>query len=239
MLTDLPPIAGLARLLSPLIEDFDPGFQLTTFLKCYSANSTSTELAKLLVWACNSYRGFLTAATGQLRIPSLPGAHQFLLASAPPELELAFAANMVTTAGTSTVLFHGTSLDRLHAILCQGLRVCSGTALQRNGASWGNGVYMAEDPMTAWGYAKTAASGTGGANTGWKGSAFHDLRVLLGCELSGATAPAVAGIHVITDPSRLMVRYLFLMAPTARMPIAGHVVPAMQSVFASLRSGAI
>lgn len=98
---------------------------------------------------------------------------------------------------------------------------------------------MAEEPTTAWGYAQKAAVTTGVATTGWKGSMYHDLRVLLGCELVGAAVPVVAGIHVITDPSRLMVRYIFLMPPTARMPIARHVVPAMSSVFASLRSGAI
>ncbi|KAK4697508.1 hypothetical protein P7C71_g579, partial [Lecanoromycetidae sp. Uapishka_2] len=208
-LDDMPPIASLEKLLKPLIEEYDADFlhHLDIFLKCYSLNST--QLIHLLVWACNSYRGFLTPATGQLRVPSLPGAHQFLLASAPPELELAFAAHMTTTGGRSTVLFHGTSLDRLHAILCQGLRICSGTSLQRHGAAWGSGVYMAEAPATAWGYAKTPASGTGGANTGWKRSAFHDLRVLLGCELAGQTTPATAGIHVIADPSRLMTKSVY------------------------------
>lgn len=62
--------------------------------------------------------------------------------------------------------------------------------------------------------------------------------MLLGCELAGEK-PGKDGIHVITDPTRLMVRYVFLLEPKASMPRAKDVRPAMQSVFASLRSGAV
>ena len=42
----------------------------------------STEA--LLSWACTSYRGFLTFATSVPKIPSMPGAHQFVLANTFP-----------------------------------------------------------------------------------------------------------------------------------------------------------
>jgi len=68
------------------------------------------------------------------------------------------------------------------------------------------------------------------------------MRVLLGCELAGDQKPHSVGndIFVVADESAIMVRYIFLMKGTTTMvPISGHLVPAMKSVFASLRSGAL
>jgi hypothetical protein len=106
---------------------------------------------KLLSWVCLSYRGFLTSATGTLRVPGMPaGTHQFLLANAAPEIETAHAGQL---AGLPTrVLWHGTSLGRLFSIINQGLRVMSGTTLQAHGASSGHGVYTADEPSTSWAY---------------------------------------------------------------------------------------
>ncbi|MCJ1411062.1 hypothetical protein MMC19_005150 [Ptychographa xylographoides] len=196
----------------------------------------------LLTWICNSYRGFVASASGPLKIPSLPGAHQFLLANAGPDLESAFAAQVAMTAAPPRALFHGTSLDRLYAILAQGLRVCSGTALQRHGAAHGAGIYMAAEPATAWSYATSVSAASAGASassTGWKNSAMKkNARVLLGCEFAGsASTSSSSGIHVVTNPSQLMVRYIFLMPPGTATPLAAHITPAMLSVFASLRSG--
>ncbi|KAF1363819.1 hypothetical protein EJ07DRAFT_87266, partial [Lizonia empirigonia] len=51
-----------------------------------------------------------------------PGTHQFVLANASPKLEKTFVSKIQWTKRETTVLFHGTSLDRLPAILSQGLR---------------------------------------------------------------------------------------------------------------------
>jgi hypothetical protein len=184
----------------------------------------------LLSWTCCSYRGFLVSATGQLRVPNLPaGTHQFVLADAAPELEKAFAARRAKpNQSSSRILFHGTSLDRLYPILCQGLRVCSGTPLARHGAARGNGIYMADEPSTSWHY---AASNTA---LDWGKSIYKNTRVLLGCEFVG-TSQGSGGIHVISDPSTLMVRYLFLFPAGSAAPLAAHMTPAMISGIASLR----
>jgi len=186
--------------------------------------------ANLLSWACCSYRGFLVSATGQLRVPNLPaGTHQFVLANATPELETAFAAHRVgPNQSAPRILFHGTSLDRLYPILCQGLRVCSGTPLARHGAARGNGIYMADEPSTSWHYAASNAT------LNWGKSIYKNIRVLLGCEFVG-TSQSNGGIHVISDPSTLMVRYLFLFPTNATAPLAAHMTPAMISGIASLR----
>lgn len=190
-----------------------------------------------LKWMFGQYGGYLVSATGivpatcQMRIPSMPGAYQFLLANAAPHLEKAFALKM---GGPTTVVFHGTSMDRLYAILCQGLQVLSGTPLQKTGAARGNGIYVAEEPRTSWGYASTYICT---ARAGWNSGTFDNFRVLLACEASGIVPGG--GFHVVTDPSALILRYIFLIPPSMRAPLAAHIVPAMASVFASLRSGAL
>ncbi len=233
LLGKLPTVDALKKRLCFYIKIYGDSFRLNKALTVYS--STPDQLRKGLIWACNRNRGFLTAAVNQFRIPSF-GAHQFLLANASPELEMAFAAHIKNPQSSFHILFHGTSLDRLHAILCQGLRVPSGTALMRHAAAYGNGIYVADEPATAWLYAE--ATSCGSALSGWKHGSFSNHRVLLGCELVGEK-PGTNGIHVITDPTRLMVRYIFLLDPYARLPQAKDVGPAMHSVCASLRLGAV
>ncbi|KAM0794147.1 hypothetical protein BDR22DRAFT_717550 [Usnea florida] len=193
-----------------------------------------TTIQPTLVWACTKYSGFLTTASGQLRIPTFPSDNQYLLANSSAALEKAFADEYRKAQFKSTVLFHGTSLDRLYPILSEGLRICSGTSLQYNGAVHGVGIYMGEEPKTSWDYSRDAPS-----ISGLKWSDLKATRVLLGCEFAGVSVARRPGIHVISDPRRLIVRYVFLMPPDAKMPAANHVVPAMQSVFANLRSRTI
>lgn len=110
---------------------------------------------------------------------------------------------MLTARSKSTVLFNGTSPDRLHAILCQSLRICSGNSLQRHSALHGNGIYMAKEPRLVCGYANTVSAIMKDAE--WKGSTFSKTRVLLGVELAGSSkSKGVSGIPVITDAKRLM-----------------------------------
>ncbi|KAF2179076.1 hypothetical protein K469DRAFT_321956 [Zopfia rhizophila CBS 207.26] len=190
------------------------------------------DAGTLLTWACTSYRGFIASTSGITRIPSMPtGTHQFILADANPALESSFASKLPRHDPQTRVLFHGTSLDRLPSILAQGLRVCSGTSLQRTGAAHGNGIYMAEGPATSLGYSPAAMS--------WRGSSFSNMRVLLGCEIVGNGNSVSPGIHVIKDEKTVMVRYIFLLTNNACAPNANHVVPAMLSAMSSLRSGAV
>lgn len=231
----LPPISTLASHLRSCLIVSGKNFRLAEALAkvlpdhCSPA-SNSQLLANGLLRACTSYRGFLVSATRFQRIPSF-GENQFLLANAAPDLEIAFARHMPTSQSVSQIMFHGTSLDRLHAIICQGLRVQSGTALQRHGAASGPGIYMADEPSVAWGYA-TVSTG------GWNSSKLKNMKVLLGCELAGPKpVTRTNGIYVITDATRLAVRCIFLLESNARMPAAKHMRPPMQSLFQSLRSG--
>lgn len=121
----------------------------------------------------------------------------------------------------------------MYAILCEGLKICDGQ-LQKHGAAHGRGIYTAEDPSVSLGYSRPPSPG-------WRASNYNDVRVLFGCELSGAhsTPVAMPGIHVETDLSMLIVRYVFLIPAGFSYPILAHVEPAMGIAFASLRSGAV
>jgi hypothetical protein len=211
---------------------------MVSLQNCKHFDSTITALGpqavQLLTWVCTSYKGFLTSATGSLKIPSMPpGTHQFVLANASPEKESSFLTH-INRDPTTRLLFHGTSPDRLFAILCQGLQIKSNTPLQTWGAADGAGIYMAEEPKTSWEYTNRIR-----LTSNWPKSALRNFRVLLGCENAGL---AVGGsrMHVIRDPSTVMVRYIFLIpASTTTMPIRNHLDSAMLSVFRGLRSGAL
>jgi hypothetical protein len=213
LLDELPPIGQLQS-----AED------LTATMRCLDY-----PVEALLTWVCTSYRGFLTSASGQLRIPNMPGVHQFVLANAAPHLENTFATQ--TGRQSTSAVFHGTSFERLYAILHQGLLVCSGGPLQVHGASYGNGIYMSEEPSTALRYSLPT--------TGWHSSAFRNVRVLLGCELAGTSMMPMNGMHVVPNAGSVMVRYIFLLPPITAAPLGAHLTPAMLSAFASLRSGAV
>lgn len=187
----------------------------------------------LLSWMCTSHRGFIASATGVLRIPSMPGVYQFVLASASPEKEKAFAAH-IKAPSSSAVVFHGTSLDRLYAIIRDGLRVMSSGRLQKHGAALGRGIYVADEPVTSWSYATPPAPGSG-----WGSSSLKNTRILLGCEYASPGVQASHGVHVVTDDTKLMVRYIFMCPPTTALPIAAHVAPAMMIGYNSLRNGSV
>jgi hypothetical protein len=190
------------------------------------------QTRELISWCLTSYRGFLVSATANLKIPSFPGSQQFLLANASPQLEQNFDVKFKKNNSTSRVVFHGTTTERLYAILAQGLKDLSGTALQRHGQAYGKGIYVSTEPSTAWGYSSPGQQS-------WRSSNFSYQKVLLACELTGTWSAASGNIHVVTDPACLMVRYIFTMPASASIPASQHVVPALSSVFANLRRGAL
>ncbi|KAF2710805.1 hypothetical protein K504DRAFT_465862 [Pleomassaria siparia CBS 279.74] len=197
--------------------------------------NVSRDAEKLLVWTCTHYRGYIASATGLCRIPGLSvGTHQFVLANTNPQLETAFAARLpknCVKGSTTCVLFHGTTLDRLPCILSQGLIVGSGTHLQRTGAVYGKGIYLAEEPSTSLTYAPTALS--------WRMSGLNNMKLLLGCEVVRNGNRVANGVHVIKDQRDVMVRYIMLFDRTAPDPMANHIVGPLRSAMHALRSGAV
>ncbi|MCO5578596.1 hypothetical protein L7F22_032440 [Adiantum nelumboides] len=77
----------------------------------------------------------------------------------------------------SVFAFHGTSAENLHSILRCGLLILSNSSLQRNGAIFGEGIYLSLDPAVAFGFSK--------AGIGWECSHFGQrARYLLLCEVA-------------------------------------------------------
>jgi Poly(ADP-ribose) polymerase catalytic domain len=194
----------------------------------------STDSYKLLTYIA-SLQVFLTEATGVLRIPSLPGVHQFVVCSSSPEVE-ALRLNRRRNHDESQVVFHGTSVDRLFAILDGGLKAMTGTYLQTNGAAHGSGIYCSPEPSTALSYSRSSSA--------WKCSSYNgSMRLVLGCELIGSPRQASTrrdiNIMVVDDATQLSVRYLFLFPSGVSAPEARFVVPAMKSAFGLLRAGSV
>jgi len=90
---------------------------------------------------------------------------------------------------------------------------------------------MAEDPATSFSYAPVYST--------WKNSALANMRVILGCEVVGQGNSVTTGVHVITDEASVMVRYIFLFRQNAHAPVANHVVTAMKSAMAAMRTGVV
>jgi hypothetical protein len=184
------------------------------------------NVEQMLCWLLHEFRGYLASPPEQFKIPNMPGIHQFVLADYSPDLHAAF-----TQSGQrGKVTFHGTSLDRVYQILCQGLQNLSQTALQRNGAAGGSGIYLAEEPATSFTYSTQSYGG-------WAQSQFQSVRAMFGCEMIGPTATLTQSIHVVPNANDVAIRYLFIFPMTAAAPLRRNIEPAMSSAYASLWSG--
>jgi Poly(ADP-ribose) polymerase catalytic domain len=226
----------------PEVSQIREATDLEQFLNATDSKSgvPRGSTADFLSWIAFSYAGLLMHAVDNLHLPSLPGSHQFLLAETDPIREVEFAGHVakMKTGEQTQIMFHATSMARLPMILEQGLRCMSGTTLQAHGSSYGKGVYLSPEPATAWPYATSQVASHSWTNSTYKSGAYA---VLLGCELAGKWSPVTnnKNIYVVTDPSCVVVRFFILMPKKNRMPIAGHIVPAITSVCAGLKSGAL
>ena len=194
------------------------------------SDAFSNEKEKLLSWMCLHFWGFLLTAPDNLKIPSKPGALQFVVPNAHHEHETLFNAQYGShgpSSSSSGIVFNGTRITRLWGILAEGLKVLSGADLQVTGAAHGSGVYVAEEPSLSLQYASVF-----GAHQGWAHSALKNYSVLLGCQLAGHIPNN--SYHVVQKAERLAVRYVFLLPPNFQCPIRAHVVGAMTQANAAL-----
>lgn len=67
----------------------------------------------------------------------------------PPDGCKIYAAGNATT----DLLFHGSSDENWYSIIRNGLKSCSGTVWQKNGASYGSGIYLSSSLSMSAGYA--------------------------------------------------------------------------------------
>jgi hypothetical protein len=237
---DLLPGCPVRNNIRAVIDSLPPlaSLQTASNLKAaiQGADSLGHDRELLLSWLYLTFRGFILNAQSIQHgvIPSMPNTHQFLLLNSHHEREQLFNAKLALQ-GNSRTVFHGTRPSRLFRILTEGLKVMSGTpGMQLNGASYGAGIYCGEDQATSNPYAGTTGKS-------WKHSKLGNMKVMLGCELVHTVPQPITrgSIHVIADEHSLLVRYVFLLPPNYHPPPRHHVEPAMNIVFANLRSGTL
>ncbi|OAA57497.1 Poly(ADP-ribose) polymerase, catalytic domain protein [Niveomyces insectorum RCEF 264] len=208
----------------------------------------ANEREQVLAWMSKWFRGCMLSAPPGKRLPIMSEVEQFLLYNSTPECEKAFRDCVQATGSsgstrsavrTGDVVFHGSQTARMWKVLTEGLRNMSNTRYMAHGAVNGPGIYLADEPATSFSY-------SGLFNVTWNKSAFRNKKVLLGCELlepnpnaplpAGAKRPP-AGTHIVTDESRVLVRYVFICPQSYTMPPARHIEQAMKSTFLNLQHG--
>eukprot|EP01080_Neovahlkampfia_damariscottae_P006918 gene6918-11081_t len=104
----------------------------------------------LLRWILTSNRCHLKPLTKKEKIIEMNTEHQYLLLSSTPEKEKKF--QKLKEKYGSQWGFHGSASCNWHAILRNGLKNMSGTSGQLNGNAYGDGIYLADDCGTSFGY---------------------------------------------------------------------------------------
>lgn len=192
-----------------------------------AALRVESESARLLAWICSTYGTNYIPATNDLLIPSMPkDVHQFVLKKPCTRLQARFERRMMKfNPRKSIVLWHGTDMRFLRAIIVNGF-------IPASDERFGKGVFMAEAPRTSYFYAfKRQGLNYDGTYIGygnsknqtpvWKEAPFQNYGVLLGCEAAGEGRITIDRdslsdkVHVLTDLGSVMVRYIFLLPPSA------------------------
>ncbi len=94
------------------------------------------------------------------RMKPMLSPHQFVFLSSSPDKEARFQAlkrgvEVSKGKGKGSILaWHGSGTGNWHSILRTGLKNMSGTKYQDNGAAYGQGIYLAVDSQTSFGYCR-------------------------------------------------------------------------------------
>lgn len=106
-------------------------------------------------------------------------------------------------------LFHGSSTENWHSILRNGLKNCSSSVLQANGAAYGSGIYLAKDSGYSYNYSK------------------GNLWILGVCQvLNSPKYDKGNGIFVVPDEENVILRYLLMSTrqyATSNMHLTGTI----------------
>jgi ubiquitin-protein ligase len=117
-----------------------------------------------------------------------------------PEQEQAFKKQ-----GSSTCyLFHGSRMENWYSIIKNGIKNCSGSKLQVNGAAYGSGVYLSDNISTS----------------------MHYSNGIIGVfELAGnkETYKKTTGIYVVSNDKKLILRYFICYNNTNRNQISAEI----------------
>ncbi|CAM9093483.1 unnamed protein product [Scytosiphon promiscuus] len=102
----------------------------------------------------------------------------------------------------STIAYHGSSPENFHSIINTGLRVMSGTRRMKNGAAFGEGIYLSGSQNAA---ATFACRGDGSGTTVWPRSVFGDADGV--ADAAAASGAGFRGIASSTSPRHKKFRH--------------------------------
>ncbi len=162
---DKPLISTISDL--PLILEALNGIKMSTMMEVSKNKVPDVHRLSypMMQWVVSSNRSHLVKLGPEKHLACMGTPHQFLLLSAPPEVEEIFAARK--KAKGTVWAFHGSRTENWHAILRQGVRNMSGTKGQLNGAAYGPGVYVSPTASMSLNYSQ--AVGRGAVTAGKKG----------------------------------------------------------------------
>lgn len=161
------------------------------------------HLYSILRWLILTNRAYIKSLDADEQFSFSETPYQFTLVTDSPEREEAFS-NLKKEEGKFFHAFHGSPACNWFSILRTGLKNLSNTRHMTTGASYGEGIYLAESSSTSEGYSKTSI--------GWENSIFgKQLRCMALCEVVGERVDkSGSGIYVIPDEKRVSTRYLFV-----------------------------
>jgi len=142
-----------------------------------------SEAYELLRWILLSNLSFIISLPESMKMQQFPTTKQFLTLISSPEAERSF--DQLRKRYGSVFLWHGSSGNRWHSIVRNGLKVGSGTSLQAHGASYGKGIYFADESSTSWSYVFSSTNC-------YKNS-------VLGCDLNAIALCEVAKVPELKD----------------------------------------
>ncbi|EAY04819.1 UBA/TS-N domain containing protein [Trichomonas vaginalis G3] len=167
------------------------------------ANLVGDKAILLLNWIILSNKSQLYELSPELRLKQFPTRHQFLTLMASEERENEFKA--LKAKYGSFFLWHGSTGDRWHSIIRNGLKNGTGTEMQQNGKVFGSGIYLASELLTSLNYVKNVQNEYARSTLG------NSLQAVGLCEVAKVPDLEDHGrAYTLMNEKAIVVRFLFV-----------------------------
>lgn len=170
----------------------------------------------LLQWIVSSCPAHVVCLQGKDRIVSMGTSYQYLMRCSSPEHDRVFDAAKQTHG--SIFAFHGSPIENWHAILRNGVKNCSGTSLQLNGASYGAGVYVSPTASMSLKYSQIRSQSAVSSSAHGRDNEFvsdKEIRLLALCEIVDDGNCSKSGdVWVVRNDKHIVTRFLFAFVPS-------------------------
>jgi poly [ADP-ribose] polymerase 6/8 len=170
------------------------------------AHELGSDMLDLLRWVLLSNRSHLISIPKELTLREFSSSTQFMTLLSSPEAETQF--EQLKAKYGSMFLWHGSHGQRWHSILRNGLKNATGTTLEQNGHAHGEGIYMARNSSTSWGYSRSSK------NLYPRSALGKTLHLIALCEVAkvreGSYLKDHGWAHTLTMEEACIVRFLMV-----------------------------